>query len=55
MCTFVGENYIDTNVEELSLCNVEIESCTVKFPLDEGFIWVIGVFQTHSGSVLRLI
>ena len=47
----VREKFFGTNIENLSTCNDEIQSCAVEIPLNHGFLLVIGICHPHSGTV----
>ena len=52
---FICEQFIGTKIENLSICNDEIQSCAVKVQLNHEFILIIGIYRPHSGTVPNFI
>ena len=47
--------FLGNKVEDLSLCSVEIKSCAVKTPLNEGCLLFKPLYRPHSGTILKFI
>ena len=52
---FVCDKLVITKIENLSICDDEIQSCAVKVQLNHEFLLIIGIYRPHSGTIPNFI
>ena len=48
---FICEKFIGTKIENLPICDDEVQSCAVKAQLNHELFLIVGIYRPHSVTV----